>query len=122
LILIFCPGIFPREPRSRKKANKGSSAPTSFYYAKDIAYLAHEPILKKLREHKAFAKKLARALGRGEWSSAKSLEQNKPIYRLDHIIKERCVVISTPWIIILTSDIATLPLLMLCETSTTLCA
>ena len=83
-------GIFPREPRNRKKANKGSSAPTSFYYAKDIAYLAHEPVLKKLREHKAFAKKLSRALGRGEWSSAKSLEENKPVYRLDHIIKERC--------------------------------
>ncbi|KAJ6627237.1 Pescadillo N-terminus-domain-containing protein [Mycena sp. CBHHK59/15] len=81
--------IFPREPRSRKRANKGSSAPTSFYYAKDIAYLAHEPVLKKLREHKAFAKKLSRALGRGEWSDAKSLEDNKPVYRLDHIIKER---------------------------------
>lgn len=82
-------GIFPREPRHRKKANKGSSAPTSFYYAKDIAYLAHEPILKKLREHKAFAKKLSRALGRGEWSSAKSLEEHKPVYTLDHVIKER---------------------------------
>ncbi|TFK76943.1 hypothetical protein BDN72DRAFT_866769 [Pluteus cervinus] len=87
--LCILKGIFPREPKSRKKANKGSSAPTSFYYAKDIAYLAHEPVLKKLREHKAFAKKLSRALGRGEWSSAKSLEENKPIYRLDHIIKER---------------------------------
>jgi len=87
--LCILKGIFPREPRHKKRANKGSSAPTSFYYAKDIAYLAHEPILKKLREHKAFAKKLARALGRGEWSSAKSLEENKPVYRLDHIIKER---------------------------------
>ncbi|KAI0307866.1 Pescadillo N-terminus-domain-containing protein [Multifurca ochricompacta] len=87
--LCIIKGIFPREPRHRKRANKGSSAPASFYYAKDIAYLAHEPILKKLREHKAFAKKLARALGRGEWSSAKSLEDNKPVYRLDHIIKER---------------------------------
>ena len=46
-------------------------------------------MLKKLREHKAFAKKLSRALGRGEWSSAKSLEEQKPVYRLDHIIKER---------------------------------
>lgn len=82
-------GIFPREPRSRKRANKGSSAPTTFYYAKDIAYIAHEPVLKKLREHKAFAKKLSRALGRGEWNSAKTLEDNKPVYRLDHIIKER---------------------------------
>ncbi|KAI0094704.1 Pescadillo N-terminus-domain-containing protein [Irpex rosettiformis] len=87
--LCILKGIFPREPRHRKRANKGSSAPTSFYYAKDIAYLAHEPVLQKLREHKAFAKKLSRALGRGEWSSAKSLEDNKPVYRLDHIIKER---------------------------------
>ncbi|TFK41001.1 Pescadillo N-terminus-domain-containing protein [Crucibulum laeve] len=87
--LCILKGIFPREPRSRKRANKGSSAPTSFYYAKDIAYLAHEPVLKKLREHKTFAKKISRALGRGEWSSAKSLEDNKPVYRLDHIIKER---------------------------------
>jgi len=84
-------GIFPREPRHRKKANKGSSAPTSFYYAKDIAYLAHEPVLRKLREHKAFAKKLSRAIGRGEWSTAKSLDDHKPTYRLDHIIKERQV-------------------------------
>lgn len=89
-MLEFCTGIFPREPRHRKRANRGSSAPTSFYYTKDIAYLGHEPVLKKLREHKAFAKKLARSLGRGEWSSAKSLEDNKPVYRLDHIIKERC--------------------------------
>ncbi|KAF8523155.1 Pescadillo N-terminus-domain-containing protein [Hysterangium stoloniferum] len=87
--LCILKGIFPREPRHRKKANKGSSAPTSFYYTKDIAYLAHEPVLNKLREHKAFAKKLSRALGRGEWSSAKSLEEHKPVYTLDHVIKER---------------------------------
>ncbi|KAI0321716.1 Pescadillo N-terminus-domain-containing protein [Amylostereum chailletii] len=87
--LCILKGIFPREPRHKKRANKGSSAPTTFYYAKDIAYLAHEPVLRKLREHKAFAKRLARALGRGEWSSAKSLEDNKPVYQLDHIIKER---------------------------------
>ncbi|EJD04144.1 uncharacterized protein FOMMEDRAFT_106624 [Fomitiporia mediterranea MF3/22] len=87
--LCILKGIFPRDPKNKKKANRGSSAPTSFYYAKDIAYLAHEPVLEKLREHKAFAKKLSRALGRGEWSVAKSLEENKPVYRLDHIIKER---------------------------------
>lgn len=87
--LCILKGIFPREPRHKKRANKGSTAPTSFYYAKDIAYLAHEPVLNKLREHKAFAKKISRALGRGEWSIAKNLEDNKPVYRLDHIIKER---------------------------------
>lgn len=87
--LCILKGIYPREPRSRKKANKGSSAPASFYYAKDIQYLLHEPVLGKLREHKAFAKKLSKALGRGEWSLAKNLEESKPVYRIDHIIKER---------------------------------
>lgn len=84
-------GIYPREPKNRKKANKGSSAPASFYYAKDIQYLLHEPVLHKLREHKAFAKKLSKAVGRGEWHLAKNLEEQKPTYRLDHIIKERSV-------------------------------
>ncbi|KAF8844075.1 hypothetical protein BDN67DRAFT_1066477 [Paxillus ammoniavirescens] len=87
--LCILKGIFPREPRNKKKANKGSTAPTSFYYTKDIAYLAHEPVLNKLREHKAFAKKISRALGRGDWTIAKNLEDNKPTYQLDHIIKER---------------------------------
>lgn len=106
-------GIFPREPKNKKKANKGSTAPTSFYYAKDIAYLAHEPVLKKLREHKAFAKKLSRALGRGEWSSAKSLEDNKPSYRLDHIIKERCV--QTLLRSLICTDILQIPYLRRCR-------
>ncbi|GAA6025633.1 hypothetical protein JCM10207_003320 [Rhodosporidiobolus poonsookiae] len=87
--LCILKGIYPREPRNRKKANKGSSAPASFYYAKDIQYLLHEPVLHKLREHKAFAKKLSKAVGRGEWGLAKNLEEQKPTYRLDHIIKER---------------------------------
>ncbi|SGZ25896.1 BQ5605_C024g09794 [Microbotryum silenes-dioicae] len=87
--LCILKGIYPREPRSRKKANKGSTTPASFYYAKDIQYLLHEPVLGKLREHKAFAKKLSRAIGRGEWHLAKNLEESKPVYRLDHIIKER---------------------------------
>ncbi|BGP25643.1 ribosome biogenesis protein Pescadillo [Rhodotorula toruloides] len=87
--LCILKGIYPREPKNRKKANKGSSAPASFYYAKDIQYLLHEPVLHKLREHKAFAKKLSKAVGRGEWGLAKNLEEQKPTYRLDHIIKER---------------------------------
>ncbi|CCD25892.2 mRNA-binding ribosome synthesis protein NOP7 NDAI_0G01160 [Naumovozyma dairenensis CBS 421] len=49
----------------------------------------HEPVLAKFREHKTFAKKLTRALGRGEVSSAKKLEENRSVYKLDHIIKER---------------------------------
>lgn len=87
--LCIFKGIYPREPRNKKKANKGSTAPTTFYYFKDIQYLMHEPVLAKFREHKTFAKKLTKALGRGQVSAAKKLEENRSPYKLDHIIKER---------------------------------
>ncbi|CAG8526236.1 8907_t:CDS:2 [Paraglomus brasilianum] len=87
--LCILKGIYPREPRSRKKANNGSTAPATFYYTKDIQYLLHEPVLKKFRENKIFLKKLSKALGKGQISIAKGLEERKPVYRLDHIIKER---------------------------------
>ncbi|BFZ63175.1 mRNA-binding ribosome synthesis protein nop7 [Saitoella coloradoensis] len=87
--LCILKGIYPREPRNKKKANKGSTAPATFYYTKDIQYLLHEPVLFKFREHKTFARKLSKALGRGDLSTAKRLNDDKPQYTLDHIIKER---------------------------------
>jgi pescadillo protein len=87
--LCIFKGIYPREPRNKKKANKGSTAPVTFYYTKDIQYLMHEPILQKFREHKTFAKKLTKALGKGEIGDAKRLEENRPKYKLDRVIKER---------------------------------
>ena len=87
--LCILKGIFPRQPRHIKRANKGSTAPTTFYYAKDIAYLLHEPVLQAFRDHKSFAKKVNRAIARREWYAAKNLDDNRPKYRLDHIIKER---------------------------------
>lgn len=87
--LCIFKGIYPREPRNKKKANKGSTAPTTFYYAKDIQYLAHEPVLARFREQKTFAKKLQRAIGRSELSDADRLAQKRPQYTLDHLVKER---------------------------------
>ncbi|KAF1958835.1 hypothetical protein CC80DRAFT_533813 [Byssothecium circinans] len=88
--LCIFKGIYPREPRKKKKVTHGSTAATTFYYTKDIQYLLHEPLLGKFREHKAVAKKIARALGRGEAGDAARLEKNLiPKIKLDHIIKER---------------------------------
>ncbi|KAH3669073.1 hypothetical protein OGAPHI_001669 [Ogataea philodendri] len=87
--LCIFKGIYPREPRNKKKANKGSTAPVTFYYTKDIQYLMHEPILAKFREHKTFSKKLNKALGKGEVGDAKRLEEHKPKYKLDKVVKER---------------------------------
>ncbi|KAL8998320.1 MAG: hypothetical protein Q9188_006131, partial [Gyalolechia gomerana] len=88
--LCIYKGIYPREPRNKKKASKTSTPSTTFYYTKDIQYLLHEPILNKFRDHKALAKKIARSLGRGEVGDAARLERTaKPRISLDHIIKER---------------------------------
>ena len=95
-LLIFR-GIYPREPANRKKVSKSSTASTTFYYTKDIQYLLHEPLLQKFRDQRTLEKKISKALGRGDVSDAKRLEQNaarpektgKPRYTLNHIIRER---------------------------------
>ena len=88
-LTIEYPGIYPREPRNKKKASKSSTPSTTFYYTKDIQYLLHEPLLNKFRDHKALAKKIAKSLGRGEVGDAARLGRKEPKITLDHIIKER---------------------------------
>ena len=44
----------------------------------------------KFRDFKAFVKKFKKALGRNELDTARRLRENKPVYSLDHIVKERC--------------------------------
>ena len=84
------PGIYPREPRNKRKASKSSTQSTTFYYTKDIQYLLHEPLIKRFREHKAVSKKIAKSLGRGEVGDAARLDKNGTAkISLDHIIKER---------------------------------
>jgi pescadillo protein len=95
--LCIWKGIYPREPRNKKKASKTSSHSTTFYYTKDIQYLLHEPLLQQFREQKALEKKISKALGRGDVNDAKRLEKNanrpekagKTKYKLDQVIRER---------------------------------
>ncbi|OBA27600.1 hypothetical protein HANVADRAFT_52057 [Hanseniaspora valbyensis NRRL Y-1626] len=92
--LCIFKGIYPREPRNKKRANKGSTAPVTFYYYKDIQYLQHEPLLNKFREHKTFMKKLTKYLNKGQVHQAHKLNDNKDAgfvgnWDLDHIVKER---------------------------------
>lgn len=95
--LCIWKGIYPREPRNKKKASNSSSHSTTFYYTKDIQYLLHEPLLQKFREQKALEKKISKALGRGDAHDAQRLERNasrpektgKTKYTLDHVIRER---------------------------------
>uniref|UniRef100_A0A8C6WJ07 Pescadillo homolog n=1 Tax=Neogobius melanostomus TaxID=47308 RepID=A0A8C6WJ07_9GOBI len=87
--LCILKGIYPHEPKHKKKVNKGSTAPRTFYLLKDIRFLLHEPIVGKFREYKVFVRKLKKAYGKTEWSDVERLKENKPTYKLDHVIKER---------------------------------
>ncbi|XP_010008274.1 PREDICTED: pescadillo homolog, partial [Nestor notabilis] len=87
--LCILKGIYPHEPKHKKKVNKGSTAPRTFYLLKDIKFLLHEPIVNKFREYKVFVRKLRKAYGKSEWSTVDRLKDNKPTYKLDHIVKER---------------------------------
>lgn len=82
-------GIYPHEPRHQKKVNKGSTETKTWYYQKDILFLQHEPILNKFREYKIFMRKLNKAVAKKERDAADRIRENKPTYKLDHIVRER---------------------------------
>ncbi|XP_016911382.1 pescadillo homolog [Apis cerana] len=87
--LCILKGIYPREPRNRKRAQKGDPSIKILYHKKDIQFLMHEPIIWKLREFKIFNKKVGRARALREFSDMKRYLDNHPTLKLDHIVKER---------------------------------
>jgi len=87
--LCILKGIYPREPKNRKKAQKGATDRKTLYLKKDIQFLLHEPIVWKLRDHKIYLRKKGRAKALRDFEGLKRITENKPTYRLDHIVKER---------------------------------
>jgi len=88
--LCILKGIHPREPRNRKRAQKGNvTRIQTLYHEKDIRFLLHEPVVWKFRDFKVFLRKLKRATSKGDMNTADRLKANKPKYTLDHIVRER---------------------------------
>lgn len=82
--LCILKGVFPRDP---KKKFKGTHH--TYYHVKDIAFLAHEPLLEKFRDIRAYDKKVKKALSKKNKDLAERLLTRKPTYTLDRLILER---------------------------------
>lgn len=87
--LCILKGVYPRAPANKKKVNKGSTANRTYYFLKDIQFLLHEPIINKFREYKTYLKRLKKASVRGEKDQAARIVDNRPTYRVDHVVRER---------------------------------
>ncbi|KAL7294285.1 hypothetical protein TKK_0012300 [Trichogramma kaykai] len=87
--LCILKGIYPREPRNRKRAQKGDTRIKLLYAKKDIQFLLHEPIIWKLRDYKVFARKVTKAKSMRDFKTMKRMLKNHPTIKLDHIVKER---------------------------------
>eukprot|EP00170_Pyropia_yezoensis_P003115 contig_13144_g3122 len=82
--LCILKGIFPREP---KKKVEGPNK--TYYLRKDIAFLAHEPLLATFRASSAHAKKIRRAAAKKQTDVVRALKAGRPRYTLEHIVRER---------------------------------
>ncbi|CAG9783885.1 unnamed protein product [Diatraea saccharalis] len=82
-------GIYPREPRNRKRAQKGAGGIKTLYHTKDIKFLLHEPILWKLRELKVYQQKIRKARAMREFRQMRKYLRDYPDINIDHIVKER---------------------------------
>ncbi|KAL3689931.1 hypothetical protein R1sor_016240 [Riccia sorocarpa] len=82
--LCILKGIHPREP---KKKFEGQNK--TYYHVKDINFLAHEPLLEKDRDLKAYEKKIKKAKAKKNRELAERFDRLRPTYTLDHLVKER---------------------------------
>lgn len=82
--LCILKGVYPREPKKKVKGGHHT-----YYHVKDIMFLKHEPLLEKLREMRAYDKKVKKAMSKKNRDLADRLLNRKPTYTLDMLVRER---------------------------------
>ncbi|XP_055298168.1 pescadillo homolog [Sitodiplosis mosellana] len=87
--LCIVKGIYPREPKHRRRAQRGSTDIKILYHTKDIKFLLSEPIVWTLRDYKIFNRKAGRDRALKDFRALNRRLKAKPELKLDHIVKER---------------------------------
>eukprot|EP00397_Hematodinium_sp_SG-2012_P018098 GEMP01018524.1.p1 GENE.GEMP01018524.1~~GEMP01018524.1.p1 ORF type:complete len:567 (+),score=152.76 GEMP01018524.1:82-1782(+) len=82
--LCILKGIYPRDPKK-----KPEGADKTYYHVKDITFLLHEPLLQKFFDMKSFMKRYKKVIGRHDKDSQPRMEAKRPVYTLDHLVRER---------------------------------
>lgn len=87
--LCILKGIYPREPKNRKKAQKGNTEIKILYHKKDINFLMHEKLVWTLRDMKIMNRRIKYAESIKD-KRLKRMRLNKyPELKLDHVVRER---------------------------------
>jgi pescadillo protein len=82
--LCILKGIYPRDP-----PKKFAGSHNTYYLAKDLRFMVHDPLVDKFREHRTWRHKVKKAKARKLKDKVERLLQNEPKYTLTHLIKER---------------------------------
>ncbi|KAB2623208.1 pescadillo-like protein [Pyrus ussuriensis x Pyrus communis] len=82
--LCILKGVFPREPKKKVKGNHHT-----YYHLKDVSFIQHEPLLERLREIRAYERKVKKADEKKNKERAAFLKERRPTYKLDRIILQR---------------------------------
>ncbi|VDN08807.1 unnamed protein product [Dibothriocephalus latus] len=87
--LCILKGVYPVEPKNKKKAGRGNSEPRIYFHAKDIAFLAREPLIETFRALRIHQRRLKRAREKLDRDKEFRLRMKKPTYTLHQLVKER---------------------------------
>ncbi|KAG5675005.1 hypothetical protein PVAND_004945 [Polypedilum vanderplanki] len=87
--LCILKGIYPREPKNRRKTQQGQTQIKILYHKKDINFLLHDKLIWTLRDMKIMNRKIKFADSIGDKRLKRMRIAKYPELRLDHVVKER---------------------------------
>src|SRR3989338_1508907 len=78
--MLILKGIHPKVPEKNVKAKNATkyAKDKTYYYKKDVNFIAHDPLIDKLREFKTYLRRVSRAKGRCDIEHVERLKELEP--------------------------------------------